>query len=149
MDSLGGTLPTRGFLTTLLSCKKKSLRVITLADFHAHTKPIMKETNILSLTDQRHLQVASLMWDLDHDSLPPFLSSYFKKSNTVHQHNTRHAANGKFLIPKTNTAKHGRNSFQVQGSLTLNGLKDLDIYKNYISKKSFLNNLKKSLINNY
>ena len=110
---------------------------------------IMKEINILSLIDQRHLQVSSLMWDLDHNSLPPTLSSYFKKCEDIHQHNTRHAANGKLQIKKNNTIKYGVNSFQVQGSLTLNSLKDLDIYKNAISKKSFLSNLKKSLINNY
>jgi hypothetical protein len=109
----------------------------------------MKEINILSLIDQRHLQVSSLMWDLDHDSLPPALSSYFEKCEEVHHHNTRHAANGKLKIKKTNTIKYGVNSFQVLGARTLNSLKDLDIYKNALSKKSFLTNLKESHINSY
>ena len=109
----------------------------------------MKETKILSLADQRHHQISSLMWDLDHETLPPTLSSYLKKCNTVHQHNTRLADTGKFHIKKTNTKKYGLNSFQVQGSLTLNNLKDLDIYNNAISKKYFLNNLKKALLDNY
>jgi hypothetical protein len=139
----------QGLLDKLSLLQKKALRIITFADYHAHTKPIMKETNILSLEDQRHLQTSSLMWDLDHDTLPPTISSYFRKCNTVHQHNTRHAAIGKYAIKKTNTIKYGYKSFQVQGSLTINNLKDLDIYNNAVSKKSFLNNLKKSLINNY
>ena len=139
----------QGLLDNITLLQKKALRIITSADYHAHTKPIMKETNILSLTDQRHLQVSSLMWDLDHNSLPPTLSSYFKKCEDFHQHNTRHAANGKLQIKKTKTIKYGVNSFQVQGSLTLNSLKDIDIYKNAVSKNTFLNNLKKSLINNY
>jgi hypothetical protein len=139
----------QGLLDKISLLQKKALRIITSADFHAHTSPIMKETNILSLADQRYHLISSLMWDLDHGLLPPTLSSYFKKCNSIHQHNTRHAAIGKFIINKTNTKRYGVDSFQVQGSLTLNGLKDLDIYNNAISKKSFLNNLKKSLIGNY
>ena len=98
------------------------------------------------------------MWDLDHNSLPPSLSSYFKKRNTIHQQRTRLADDGKYNIPKTRTTAHGKSSFQVQGSLILNRLKDLDIYKNADNaentdnakkKSTFLANLKKSFIDNY
>ena len=60
--------------------------------------------------------------------------------------------------PKTSTVTHGTNSFQVQGTLILNRLKDLDIYTNAENaenadnakkKSSFLANLKKSFIDNY
>ncbi len=129
--------------------QKKALRVITSSDYHVHTAPIMKQTKILSLIDQRHLMTSSLMWDLDHDTLPPTLSTYFVKCNTLHHHNTRHANADKLHIKKTSTKKYGLNSFQVQGSLTLNRLKDLDIYNNATSKKSFLNNLKKTIFDNY
>ena len=50
---------------------------------------------------------------------------------------------------KTNTIKYGTNSFQVQGALILNKLKDTDFYINAISKKQFLNKLKEHLINEY
>ena len=164
MVSQCGAQLTKPCLTTLFYYRKKALRVITSANFHAHTKPIMKENNILSLEDQRHLQIASLMWDhgllqssrplwdLDHNALPPSLSSYFKKRNDVYQQHTRLAGEGKFNIPKTRTETHGSRSFQVQGSLILNHLKDLDIYKNADNaenadndkkKSSFLANLKK------
>ncbi len=129
--------------------QKKALRVITSSDYHAHTAPIMKQTKILSLIDQRHVMTSSLMWDLDHENLPPTISTYFVKCNTLHHHNTRHANADKLHIKKTSTKKYGLNSFQVQGSLTLNSLKDLDIYNNATSKKSFLNNLKKTLFENY
>jgi hypothetical protein len=67
----------------------------------------------------------------------------------IHQHRTRLAVDGKYNIPKTNTVSHGSNSFQVQGALILNRLKDLDIYKKAVKKSTFLVNLKKSFINNY
>ena len=139
----------QGLLDNIALLQKKAVRIITSSDYHAHTRPIMKDSKILSLEDQRHLQISSLMWDLDHDTIPPALSTYFKKRNTVHHHNTGHAAIGKYQIKRTNTIQYGKNSFQVQGSLTLNGLKDLDIYNNAVSKKSFLNNLKKSILDNY
>ena len=93
--------------------------------------------------------VSALMWDLDHNSLPPTLSSYFKNHGEIHDQHTRLAHRGKFKVNKINTVKHGGKSFQVQGSVTLNKLKDLDIYKNATSKESFLSNLKTSLLVNY
>ena len=89
------------------------------------------------------------MWDLDHNLIPPTLSSQFNRCTTVHQQNTRHAEIGKFIPKKTHTKHHGTHSFQVQGTLILNGLKDLDIYNNAPSKETFLKHLKKSLIDNY
>ena len=145
-------------INNIVLLQKKALRIITSADYHAHTKPIMKENKILSLTDQRYYQTASLMWDLDHNSLPPSLSSYFKKRNDVHNRHTRLADDGKYNIPKTRTITHGTSSFQVQGTLILNSLKDLDIYKNAENaehadnakkKKTFLGKLNESLINHY
>ena len=137
------------FLNKIALLQKKALRAITFADFNAHTSPIMKESKILSLADQTQFQISSLMWDLDHDTLPTTLSSYFKKCNLIHQYNTRTAGDGKFHIKKTNTKRYGLNSLQVQGSIILNNLKDLDIYKNAYSKKSFLNKLKNQLLEKY
>ena len=147
-------LPVWGFadqnlIDRIVLLQKKAVRIITSADYRAHTKPIFKETNILSLADQRHYQVCSLMWDLDHNSLPPTLSSYFTKHGDIHEQHTRLAHHGKFKVNKTNTVKYGGKSFQVQGSVTLNQLKDLNIYKDANDKESFLRDLKKSLINNY
>ena len=106
------------FLDKIALLQKKALRVITFSDYNAHTCPIMKESKILSLSDQTHLQISSLMWDLDHEILPPTLSSYFTKSNTVHQHNTRHADTGKLHIKKTNTKKYGLNSSKSKAPLS-------------------------------
>ena len=147
-------LPVWGFanqnlLDRIVLLQKKALRIITFADYRAHTKPIMKEIKILSLSDQRYYMISALMWDLDHNSLPSTLSSYFKKHGDIHDQHTRLAHRGKFKVNKTNTVNYGGKSFQVQGSVTLNKLKDLDIYKNAISKESFLNNLKTSLLNKY
>ena len=81
--------------------------------------------------------------------LPPSLSSYFVKTNQIHNHTTRQASSGKCHIKNTKTTQYGIKSFQVQGALVLNKLKDLDIFSNALSKKQFLNNLKNKLLNEY
>ena len=129
--------------------QKKALRVITSSAYHAHSRPIMKDTKILSLTDQRYLMTSSLMWDLEHNTLPPTLSTYFVKHQDLHHQRTRLAAADQYRIKKTRTKTHGTKSFQVQGTITLNEIKELDIYKDATSKKSFLDNLKKKLLEQY
>ena len=137
------------YLDKIALLQKKAVRVINFADFHAHTSPLFKESNILTLNDQTQYMISALMWDLDHDTLPPTLSSYFKKCNLVHQYNTRQVGNDKLYIKKTNTQRYGLKSFQVQGSLVLNKLKEEDLYNNSISKVSFLKKLKKRFVDKY
>ena len=139
---------TQNLLDSISLLQKKAVRIITSSGYNDHTRPIMKETKILSLKDQRHIQISSLMWDLDHDTIPPVLSVYFKKRNSG-KYITRQTASGKYQINYTNTIQYGKKSFQVEGSTILNGLKDLDIYNNAVSKKAFLNNLKKSIFDSY
>jgi hypothetical protein len=128
--------------------QKKAIRAITNADYNAHTSPIFKDLGILKLKDQFDQQMASLLWDLDHDTLPPSLSAYFTKVNETHSHATRLATANKYTINKTNTL-YGKKSFKNQGSIALNALKDTDIYKTAQNKKIFLKKLKASIIQTY
>ena len=137
------------YLEKITKLQKKAIRAITFSNFTAHTKPLLKDLKILNVKDLLYQQTASMMWDLENNLLPPSLSSYFVKTNQIHNHNTRQVSSGKYFIKKTLTTQYGINSFQVQGALVLNKLKDLDIYNNATSKKQFLNNLKIKLLNEY
>ena len=137
------------YLDKIFLLQKKAIRAISFSDFNAHTSPLFKDLKILSLYDLVQYQMSSLMWDLDHNTLPGSLSSYFSKRKIVHDHLTRHAYNDKYSIKKCNTNRYGINSFQVQGSLTLNKLKDIDIYLKSHSKFAFLNNLKLQYLETY
>ena len=80
-------LPVWGFadqklIDNIILLPKKALWAITYADFNAHTYPIMKKLNILSVMDQRNFMISSLMWDLDHSMLPP-LSALISKNATL------------------------------------------------------------------
>ena len=138
----------QAYLDKIDILQKRAIRAITFAEYNAHTAPLFKELNILSLKDQMQYNISSLMWDLDHDLLPESLSPYFIKRSITHGYRTRHAESGKLSINKTNTKRHGQMSFQVQGSLILNNLKDLEFYNSY-SKFAFLKKLKDQMVQNY
>ena len=136
------------YINKQVALQKRAIRAINSAEFNAHTEPLFKKSGILKLIDQRHVHTCSILWDLDKDQLPPSLSRYFVKSSTVHHHNTRHADTGKYCIKKTNTT-FGNKSFQVQGSLTLNNLKDDPVFCEASSKANFIKKLKNSFLENY
>ena len=112
------------------------------------TEPLFKKSGILKISDQKHVLTCGLLWDLDKGELPPSLAEYFTKSTFIHDHNTRHANAGKYVIKKTNSM-YGFKSFQVQGSRILNQLKSDEIYTLACSKISFINRRKKSIFNIY
>ena len=53
------------------------------------------------------------MWDFDHNTLPPSLSTHFSRKNTLHTHQTRMATSGKLEINSTYTNKYGTKAFKV------------------------------------
>ena len=79
------------------------MRAISHLGFNDHTSPIFKNLNILKLKDQYDYQLASLLWDLDHESLPVSLSSYFNKINVTNSHETRQATANKYRVNRANT----------------------------------------------
>ena len=99
--------------------------------------------------DQFKLQLSSLMWDYDHNTLPSSLIECFRKSNLIHNYNTRYASRGKLHYYKVNTSTYGINSFKYQGAKILNNLKDLDIYNNIDRKATFMKKLKAHLLSQY
>ena len=56
---------------------------------------------------------------------------------------------GKYSVKKFNTKRYGQKSFQVEGSITINKLKDMNIYMNSPSKTAFLNKYKNSFLDLY
>jgi hypothetical protein len=136
----------RYYLDQIFKIQKMAIRAISFADFNAHTAPIFKKLEILTLHDLYHKQLASLLWDLDHNELPTSLSRLFTRRDEVHNHSTRLAISSKYTVKITNTKRYGEKSFQIEGAILLNKLKDLDIYKTSNTKSTFLMKYKKSLL---
>ena len=137
------------YIEKLAILQKKAIRCISFSDYKAHSLPLLKDLKILSLQDLLKYQTSSIMWDLDHNLLPEALSTYFVKRRVEHDHATRIATSDKLTIKSFNTTKYGHKSFQKQGAVLLNDLKDQEMYVNARSKNSFLNQLKESILSTY
>ena len=133
----------------LLLLQKKIVRAISFSKYSAPTKPIFKDLNILRFDDIFKTQIASLMWDYDHGTLPDDLNPLFTRRCDIHSRNLRNARNQRLYTSTLKYTKYGSNSFSQLGSLLLNDLKDLNFYNDSTSKKVFMNKYKQSLIEDY
>ena len=132
----------------IIKLQKKAVRAISFASFNAPSEPLFKSLGLLKFDDLVHYKTSSLLWDVDHGTIPPTLSTYFKKTESRHHHATRHATSGKYLTVKKLT-KIGNHSFQSTGIAILNKLKDMSIYTEARSKKHFLLKYKQLLVAKY
>ena len=129
-------------LTQKVFClQKKAIRIIEKAEYQAHTDPIFKRQNILKSADQYLLNLASLMWEFDHDTIPKSLNTWFDKKSK-HSYNTRFVKKGKIKPCKFNTIKFGKHSFRYEGYKLLNLLKDEVVYTESTTKKKLQLKLK-------
>ena len=128
--------------------QKKAIRAISNLGFNEHTSPMFKQLTFFKLNYQFDLQMASLLWNLDHDTLPVSHSSYFKKMSQAHPYETRQVTSNKYRVNRVNTL-YGKKSFPVAGSNALNKLKETNIYNCSLSKKNFINKLKSSMLEQY
>ena len=129
--------------------QKRIVRAIQFADYDAPTKPIFKELNILALEDLYKVQIASLMWDYDHGSLPHSLNVFFTRRSTIHSINLRNASDNRIYTANRFNTNYGKNSFSRIGGNLLNGLKDSGIYDSNDSKYVFIKKYKTSIFEQY
>ena len=127
--------------------QKRAVRVVGNEDFLAHTGNIFSKLKILKCADQYLLNLASLMWDYDHDELPKSLNFWFKKPN--HPYHTRFVKQGKLKPCEHNTTKFGVYSFRYEGTQLLNDIKNEQVYIHSKSRKHFTNKFKREITTNY
>ena len=136
------------YINKIRSLQRRAIKAVYIGN-DDRTDNIHFNLKILNLDHQLHLQIASLMWDYDHNTLPPSLKTYFKKANLVHNYSTRFASKGSLHYSKVKTLKYGLKSFKYQGVKVLNDLKNMNTYKNSTSKYNFLKELKSDLLSTY
>ena len=127
------------YINKIKSLQKRALKsVVSAHNDNININSIHHDLKILNVDHQLQVQLSSLMWDYDHDSLPISLKMHFKKTNVVHNYSTRAASKGNLYLNKVNTVKYGIKSFRYQGVKVLNDLKNMSIYKNIVKKSIFL-----------
>ena len=140
----------RSLISKIKSLQKRAIKCIASSnEVHKHINDMHYNLKILTVEQQLQVQLSSLMWDYDHDTLPESLKAHFKRANLVHNYSTRSASKGSLFYGKVNTTKYGIQSFKCQGIKVLNGLKNMPIYQNSPSKPIFLKELKSHLLSCY
>ena len=143
----------RTLINKVKSLQKRALRALRCIDFlndgQDDINHIHHNLKILNVDHQLQVQLSSLMWDYDHNTIPESLRTHFKRANIVHNYSTRNASKGGLYYGKVNTTKYGIQSFKYQGIKVLNGLKNMPIYQNSPSKVVFMKELKSQLLSCY
>ena len=105
----------------------------------SHSDPIFKELELLKLSDIRQLELAKLMFSLNHSLLPSKFNNYFSLNKQVHSHATRYANDFHLPFCRTNLRKF---SVSFQGPTYYNSLEDdikesnsLPLFKTKLKKK--------------
>ena len=72
------------YLNKIKSLQKRALKCIfSNNDDNININDIHVDLKILNVDHQLQMQLSSLMWDYDHDTLPPSLKAYFKRANLI------------------------------------------------------------------
>ena len=140
------------YLTKLIILQKKLVRLITGANYTAHTEPIFKELKLLKLIDIYRMQIASYVIDFISHELPDSLMGMFEYLNRNYLRNTRQGKAFKLRLPNTRTSISTRSISnmgpkiwnETNQNLYLNSLQT-----HIISKKTFSSKFKCHVLNNY
>ena len=108
-----------------------------------------KKLGILKLRDMLYVNIASLMWDFDHGSLPSCFNDLFHYTKDKHGYSTRAVTKNLLSTELHRTKLHGEKSFQAKGTNVLNEIKELSIYAESSNKKLFKEKLKKQILDSY
>ena len=69
--------------------QKRAIRVITCSNCNAHTEPLLKKLNLLSLRDILTMNILKTYCNLKNDKLPVYVTHMFSTFYRAHGHDTR------------------------------------------------------------
>ena len=76
-------------LKPLLLLQKKIIRIMTFSTYCAHTDPIFKDLNVLTINKLVIHRIGIMMYKFNNGLLPTVLNSLYKRNNEIHQYDTR------------------------------------------------------------
>ena len=130
-------------LEKLFRIQKKAIRLIANSDWNAHTAPLFRDFNVLTVHQINRLQVASFMFKVFYKLLPQYFNDMFISNSLVHNYNTRQCDD--FHVPYHRLVL-ASNSIRVYGVNVWNSIpRDL---RNTTSLKLFRTMYKLYLTNN-
>jgi len=80
--------------------QKKAIRHVTKRKYNAHTEPLFKILNVLTLSDMLKRKTYNFYFRLSHNSLPHYFQETFRlvRQQDIHSHNTRNQS--VLLVPR-------------------------------------------------
>ena len=80
----------------------KILAVILFRNLYTPTSQLHKKLQVLKVEDIYQLELAKFMYRLHHNQLPKNFYHFFRKKNTIHQHETRLINSTTYYRPRIN-----------------------------------------------
>ena len=90
----------------ILLPQKRAIRLISSANFLAHTEPLFKELNTLKVSDIMRVRALKFYFRYVHKELPKYFTNFFATEPLVHPYTTRYRDAPRPLIPVRNTTKN-------------------------------------------
>ena len=130
------------YIDPLFKFQKRAIRILCSTHYLAHTEPLFKTMNMLTLSGVYAFCVAKTMYKYVNNHLPPIFSNMFVRARDIHSYPTR--TNNKFTLPAFKTSL-AQKSFRYKGAFAWNII--IDKLNPYCSLGIFKNNVKKMLVN--
>ena len=103
----------------------KALRIINFKPKSHPLSELYKSNEILKLTDYIKLLNCMFVKDTLSANQIPIFNNFFKKTNEIHRHNTRHTSRNTVELPQPMTESYGRYSVRSQAATTWNNLQNI------------------------
>ena len=118
--------------------QKKIVRIMTFSSYYAHTAPIFRDLEILTIDQLIVHRIGTVMYKFNYGLLPDVLNTMYRKNCEIHSYNTR--SKNMFRI-SSGTQTFSNISARIWNSLVVN--LDIDV-----SLIKFKESLKQYLLNN-
>ena len=103
----------------------KALRIINFKPKNYPVSELYKSNEILKLTDYIKLLNCMFVKNTLSANQIPIFNNFFKKTNEIHSHNTRHTSRNTVELPQPMTESYGRYSVRFQAATTWNNLQNI------------------------
>ena len=103
----------------------KALRIINFKPKNYRVSEIYKSNEILKLTDYIKLLNCIFVKNTPSANQIPIFNNFFKITNEIHCHNTRHISRNTVELPQPMTESYGRCSARFQAATTWNNLQNI------------------------
>ena len=129
--------------------QKKAIRIMSFADFNAHTSELFKQWEIIKMNDLVDIQNCVLSHSFINETLPESFKNFFEMCEDIYDFETRSSESHCIWIPRVNTSTYGLNSTAHHCILTWNKFAHIFDNLHLYSRAELVELLQTYFINTY